>query len=125
MALAAARPDLVVTALCPGFVRTELVERLIAAGRLDPRQAIEKTPLGRMADPAEMIRCLASPDAEAIRGQVISLCGGPSIYGGSRAYQPSSAAVRSLATPLALSVSGDPTGRWAALISARKPDRSR
>ena len=34
-ALAAARPDLVVNVLCPGFVRTELVESLIFDGLLE------------------------------------------------------------------------------------------
>ena len=36
LALARARPDLAVSVVCPGFVRTDLVDALIAAGRLYP-----------------------------------------------------------------------------------------
>src|SRR5690606_4018111 len=57
-ALAEARPDLCVSVLAPGFVRTELVEGLIQAGRLKPEGAVAKIPLGRMAAPAEMAQAL-------------------------------------------------------------------
>ncbi|MGE0315694.1 MAG: SDR family oxidoreductase [Lautropia sp.] len=112
-ALALARPDLVVTVLCPGFVRTELVDALIAAGRLDAGQALEKTPLGRMAEPAEMaelLRFLASPDAEVIRGEAVSLCGGSSVYGGSRHCEAATLAPLPRDTRLAASVVGRPGG---------------
>ena len=117
-ALAAARPDLAVIVLCPGFVRTELVDGLIAAGRLDPGQAVAKTPLGRMAEPDELadaMRFLASPAAAVIRGEVVSLCGGSSVYGGSRPSTPSTAPPRPRDAPLELTVAGDPDGAWRAL----------
>lgn len=123
-ALSRARPDLVVTVLCPGFVRTELVDGLIKAGRIDPRQAVAKTPLGRMAEPvemAEMMRFLASPDAEPMAGQVLCLCGGSSIYGGSRAFEASDLAVLPLTMPLSLSVTGDPTDAWSRLQQSPLP----
>ena len=50
-AFACARPDLVVTVLCPGFVRTELVDALIAAGPPPPRPAGPETPPGPVAAP--------------------------------------------------------------------------
>ena len=106
-ALARARPDLTATVLCPGFVRTELVDGLISAGRLDPRQAVAKTPMGRMAEPAEMaemIAFLASPGAQAISGQVVALCGGSSVYGGSRACEPAKRASLPMELPTALFV---------------------
>ena len=66
LALAQARPDWCVTVLAPGFVRTELVDGLIQAGRSSPRAPWRKIPLGRMAAPAEMAQALyflASPGA--------------------------------------------------------------
>lgn len=120
-AFACARPDLVVTVLCPGFVRTELVDALIAAGRLDPRQAVAKTPLGRMAEPREMaatLRFLASPDAAPLHGGVIRLCGGSSVYGGSRGFEPAVRAPRPSDTGLALSVVGDAHGAWSAAAAS-------
>jgi NAD(P)-dependent dehydrogenase (short-subunit alcohol dehydrogenase family) len=118
-ALAAARPELIVTVLCPGFVRTELVDGLIAAGRLDPRQAVAKTPMGRMGEPAElaeMIGFLASPGAAAISGQVVSLCGGSSVYGGSRACEPATRAMRPMSTPSRVIVEGAEPDRWRHLV---------
>ena len=117
-ALARARPDLAVTVLCPGFVRTELVDGLIAAGRLDPRQAVAKTPMGRMAEPAEMaqmIGFLASPGAEAISGQAVALCGGSSVYGGSRACEPATRSPLPMDLPTALFVEPDGVVEWQGL----------
>lgn len=114
-ALAAARPDLVVTVLCPGFVRTDLVDALIAAQRLDPRQAVAKTPLGRMAEPTEMARMLfflASRDAVVIRGGVVSLCGGSSVYGGSGAHAVARRQPLPLDTRLSMRVVGDAQHAW-------------
>src|SRR5690606_1664138 len=71
-ALAKTCPEFTVTCLCPGFVRTDLVESLIAAGRLDPAQAVSKIPLGRMASTAEMPRAvtfLAGVGARTFTGQ--------------------------------------------------------
>lgn len=116
-ALSAARPDLVVNALCPGFVRTELVDGLIAAGRLDPTEAVSKIPLGRMARPqemAEVLRFLASPGAGALRGQSVPVDGGTSVYGGSRKLAPATLEALPLDLPLALQVVGD-GGAWSEL----------
>jgi hypothetical protein len=87
-ALAQARPDLCVTVLAPGFVRTELVDGLIQAGRLKPEGAVAKIPLGRMAAPAEMAQALyflATPGARPLSGQ-IRRNGGSSIYDGSQPF---------------------------------------
>lgn len=87
-ALARARPGWTVTALAPGFVRTELVQGLIDSGRLDPAQAVGKIPLGRMAEPADMAEALcflASPGARVLTGQLLVLDGGSSVCGGSQA----------------------------------------
>lgn len=117
-ALAAARPDWRVTVLCPGFVRTELVESLMAAGRLDPRQAVAKIPLARMADPQEMAEALcflAGEGAAPLHGQVLALDGGSSVYGGSVPFNPAQHAPLAADAPLAWSTYGDADGRWAGL----------
>ncbi|GGA75130.1 hypothetical protein GCM10011385_31440 [Nitratireductor aestuarii] len=90
-ALAKTCPEFTVTCLCPGFVRTDLVESLIAAGRLDPAQAVSKIPLGRMASTAEMARAvtfLAGEGARPFTGQTFVYDGGSSIYGGSARVAP-------------------------------------
>lgn len=90
-ALARQRRDLCVTALCPGFVRTELVDGLIASGQLDPARAVAKIPLGRMAEPAdiaEAIRFLARAGAAPLSGLMLSVDGGSSVFGGSQAFAP-------------------------------------
>lgn len=85
-ALAKARPDLCVTVLCPGFVRTDLVEALIAEGRIDPASATSKIPMARMASPTEMARgltFLASPEAAPLSGSFVALDGASWVFGGS------------------------------------------
>lgn len=102
-ALAKARPDLTVTSLAPGFVRTELVQRLIDDGRLDPTQALAKIPLGRMAEPEEIadaLGFLASSDARVLTGQTLVLDGGSSICGGSQPLPPRDYVSASSTTPL-------------------------
>ncbi|MDO9406636.1 MAG: SDR family oxidoreductase [Polaromonas sp.] len=90
-ALAKARPAWTVTALAPGFVRTELVQRLIDSGRLDPVQAVSKIPMGRMAEPEDMAEALcflASTGARPLSGQLLVLDGGSSVCGGSQPLPP-------------------------------------
>lgn len=117
-ALAASDPGLSATALCPGYVRTELVEGLIAAGRLDPAQAVTKVPMARMASPAEMAQALvflASPGAAPLSGQALSYDGGSSVFGGSISFDAAQAAVPvAMDTPAAFTVAGD--GALAALL---------
>ncbi|MGV2897864.1 SDR family NAD(P)-dependent oxidoreductase [Achromobacter sp. AGC78] len=109
-ALARARPELRVSILCPGFVQTELVDGLIASGRLDPVRAVAKIPLGRLARPEELacaLAFLASPDAAPLSGSRLSVDGGSSVFGGSQAYAPNAIAPVPCDTPLALTVHGD------------------
>ncbi|MES2190441.1 MAG: SDR family oxidoreductase [Pseudomonadota bacterium] len=114
-ALASAHPEWCVTVLCPGFVRTELVETLIQAGRIDPARAVAKIPLGRMALPEEMAQALyflASAGAAPLSGQAFAVNGGSSIYGGSQAFAPATLAPLPLDLPLQLEVRGDHASRW-------------
>lgn len=116
-ALARARPDWCVTVLAPGFVHTELVDGLIQAGRINPQNAVAKIPLGRMAEPAEMAHALfflASQGASALKGQVLALNGGSSVYGGSQPFAPTRLAPRPLQLPMQWDVRGSDRTGWAA-----------
>lgn len=123
-ALAQTRKDWCVNVLCPGFVRTELVDTLIREERLQPANAVAKVPLGRMAEPDEMAQALcflASQAARGLQGQVLSVDGGSSVYGGSLALPPSPHAPLPANTPVALEVSGDAPDAWAGVGDAAAP----
>jgi NAD(P)-dependent dehydrogenase (short-subunit alcohol dehydrogenase family) len=120
-ALAQARPEWCVTALAPGFVRTELVDGLIQAGRLNPANAVGKIPLGRMAAPEEMAQALyflASPGAQPLGGQVLAVNGGSSVYGGSQPFAPVTLEPLPLDLPLQLEVCGADGAPWQAAAQA-------
>ncbi len=117
-ALAQARPEWCVTVLAPGFVRTELVDGLIQAGRLKPEGAVAKIPLGRMAAPAEMAQALyflASPGAQPLSGQMLAVNGGSSVYGGSQPLAPATLDPVPLDTPVQLEVCGGDGAPWQAV----------
>ena len=117
-ALAKSRPEWCVTVLAPGFVRTELVDSLIAAGRIQPQNAVAKIPLGRMAEPAEMAQALfflASSAAGPLSGQVLAVNGGSSVYGGSQPFAPTAWQTLPLDLPLHLAVTGSDEPTWTAL----------
>jgi len=65
-----------VTAVAPGFIETEMTAALGA----ETRKAIsERIPLGRLGDPADVagvVRFLVGPYASYITGQVIVVDGG-------------------------------------------------
>lgn len=108
-AVAHAYPELRVSVLCPGFVQTELVDGLIASGRLDPARAVAKIPLGRLADPDDIacaLTFLASRDAAPLSGGQLCVDGGSSIFGGSQAYMLTGIARLASDTPLRLRVRG-------------------
>lgn len=121
-ALARAHPEWCVTVLCPGFVRTELVDALIQAGRLNPEGAVSRIPLGRMAEPQEMAHALfflASPGAAPLSGQALSVDGGSSVYGGSQPLPATQLGVQPWDTALRLEVVGGDAAPWQAVGQAR------
>jgi len=113
-ALALARPDLCVTVLCPGFVRTDLVERLIASGRLKVEAAVAKIPMGRMAEPAEMAAALYFWPLWPLflcRGKS-SVWMGVLLFWWQSAYTAAAHAPRPWHSALALNVKGGEVSDW-------------
>ncbi|MCK1480826.1 SDR family oxidoreductase [Bradyrhizobium sp. 197] len=83
-ACAWARDGIRVNAVAPGYTRTELVEALIARGRIDPVAVARRIPLGRMAAPEEIaatIAFLASPRVSPITGSTLLVDGGSHVAG--------------------------------------------
>lgn len=124
-ALAQAKPAWTVTALAPGFVRTELVQQLIDSGRLHPAEAVSKVPLGRMAEPWEMAQALyylAALAPASLSGQTLAVCGGSSVYGGSQKLPQAEYDSLSPDTPLRLTTLGPWPPAW---TSAAQTDETR
>ncbi|MET0773715.1 MAG: SDR family NAD(P)-dependent oxidoreductase [Candidatus Limnocylindrales bacterium] len=68
-----------VNAVAPGYTSTELVQRAIDSGRLDPVELVARVPLRRMAEPSEIasvILFLSTPASSFITGQSIVADGG-------------------------------------------------
>lgn len=68
-----------VNAVAPGYTSTELVQRAIGSGLLDPDELISRVPLHRLAEPMEIasvILFLSTPASSFITGQSIVADGG-------------------------------------------------
>lgn len=88
MALETAPARIRVNAVAPGYTRTKLVEQGLKDGSMREDWMMERVPLGRMAEPAEIagvVRFLASDEARYITGQTIVADGGWTIQGTSHA----------------------------------------
>ncbi len=74
-----------VNALAPGYVRTPLVDRLVAEGKLDLDRLRRRTPLGRLGEPEEVARAAAfliSDWSRYVTGAVLPVDGGWLAYAG-------------------------------------------
>ena len=80
-----ARDGIRVNAVAPGYVRTALINELERQGALDARGITHRTPMGRMAEPAEIAEAivfLGSHRASYITGAVLPVDGGWTAFGG-------------------------------------------
>ncbi|HZK67924.1 MAG TPA: SDR family oxidoreductase, partial [Chloroflexota bacterium] len=68
-----------VNALAPGWILTELLKGVIGSGALDPKKIEERTPMGRIGTPEDMVGpaiFLASDDSGFVTGQILGVDGG-------------------------------------------------
>lgn len=73
-----------VNAVAPGVTRTDMVARAIASGAVDEALYTGRTPMGRLAEPAEIaaaVLFLASERASFVTGTTIVVDGGWSAFG--------------------------------------------
>jgi NAD(P)-dependent dehydrogenase (short-subunit alcohol dehydrogenase family) len=73
-----------VNAVCPGYVRTPMVERAIEQGFYSPESLYGRIPAGRLAEPEEIAAAvvyLASSDAAYVNGRELVIDGGYVAYG--------------------------------------------
>lgn len=73
-----------VNAVAPGVTRTEMVDAAIASGAVSEALHSERTPMGRLARPAEIadaVVFLASQQASFVTGATLVVDGGWSAYG--------------------------------------------
>lgn len=77
-------PTIRVNAVAPGYVRTDMTERLRAEGRIDFDAISRRTPQGRLAEPDEIAGAyiyLAGPEATFVTGETIVVDGGWLAFG--------------------------------------------
>jgi NAD(P)-dependent dehydrogenase (short-subunit alcohol dehydrogenase family) len=73
-----------VNAVAPGYVGTPMIKQALEAGLLAADELAARTPVGRVATPAEIadaIVFLASPQARYVTGQTLVVDGGYLAYG--------------------------------------------
>jgi NAD(P)-dependent dehydrogenase (short-subunit alcohol dehydrogenase family) len=86
-----AREGIRVNAVAPGYVRTDLISELESKGAIDAAAIARRTPLGRMAAPAEVAEAivfLVSRKASYITGAVLPVDGGWTAFGGPESALP-------------------------------------
>lgn len=75
-----ARRHITVNAVAPGFIETEMTEKLSPEIRQDMLKQIPLNRLGQPEDVAHLVAFLVSPESDYITGQTFSVDGGLSMY---------------------------------------------
>jgi NAD(P)-dependent dehydrogenase (short-subunit alcohol dehydrogenase family) len=84
MAIEWARYGIRVNCIAPGYIRTDLIDRLAEEGKLAVKDLEKRTPqrrLGSGADIAKAVRYVASDDAGFMTGEVMVIDGGWTAFG--------------------------------------------
>jgi len=84
LAIELARHRIRVNCVAPGYIRTELIDSLVADGKLSLEALERRTPqrrLGSGEDVARAVLYVASEDAGFMTGQVVTVDGGWTAYG--------------------------------------------
>ncbi|MEX2480531.1 MAG: SDR family oxidoreductase [Gammaproteobacteria bacterium] len=84
MAIEWARHQIRVNCVAPGYVYTELIDQLVADGKLEVRDLERRTPqrrLGSVVDVAKAVRYVASADAGFMTGETLIIDGGWNAFG--------------------------------------------
>lgn len=84
LAIELARHKIRVNCIAPGYIRTEMIDKLVGDGKLTLDELERRTPqrrLGSGADIARAVLYVASDDAGFMTGQVVTVDGGWTAYG--------------------------------------------
>jgi 3-oxoacyl-[acyl-carrier protein] reductase len=84
MAIEWARFGIRVNCIAPGYIRTELIDQLVAEGKLELSDLEKRTPQGRLGtgkDVAEAVNFVASDDAGFMTGETLIIDGGWNAFG--------------------------------------------
>ncbi|NQT74004.1 MAG: glucose 1-dehydrogenase [Chloroflexi bacterium] len=84
LALEWAAHNILVNAVAPGYVKTELAAKLMEEGIWDEEALVKRTPLGRIGTPDDVAKAvffLISKNADFITGHTLVVDGGWSAYG--------------------------------------------
>ena len=84
LAIEWAKYQINVNALAPGVTRTELIQNLIDAGKLNVDALKKRTPLGRLGEVEDQLGAavlMVSGEASFMTGEVVCIDGGWTSYG--------------------------------------------
>ena len=84
MAVECAKYKVRVNCIAPGYIRTEMIEQLVADGKLAADAIEQRTPqrrMGSVEDIAAAVLFVASPGAEFMTGATLNIDGGWTAYG--------------------------------------------